>query len=290
MKERTAEEVFICLTLRWLAPVRDRGRGLRGRGGGVEEKGSKEGRRERECGEQAHLYVWLPSAKRSAAPGLINSEKRSQSFFFRLTPAHMAWQWLSHHLRRNREAVTAPYSDPTCFAAAIRLGNRREKRERKRRKRSLRHSSYALGSPPIPSPSLYLMTRSCSVSLWHFCEDEVTAALFDLPCSNPPFKVSLSARKLNSGELCNQNVAQCWIKALLRRAWHKKSGTELLVESWHLKHFHLSQCKCQTAPPAFSIKFHHKRTRWWWNSLNVSSGDQLSEDSALTNPWQTNTC
>lgn len=31
--------------------------------------------------EQAHLYVWLPSAKRSATSALINSEERSQSFF-----------------------------------------------------------------------------------------------------------------------------------------------------------------------------------------------------------------
>lgn len=57
-----------------------------GRGGGVEEKKKaakgEEAGSERERGEQAHLYVWLPSAKRSATPGLINSEKRSQSFFF----------------------------------------------------------------------------------------------------------------------------------------------------------------------------------------------------------------
>lgn len=65
---------------------------MRGRGGGVEEekkaaKGEEAGS-ERERGEQAHLYVWLPSAKRSATPGLINSEKRSQSFFLPHTGTH----------------------------------------------------------------------------------------------------------------------------------------------------------------------------------------------------------
>lgn len=45
-------------------------------------------RGEAERGEQAHLYVWLPSAKRSATPGLINSEKRSQSFFSPHTGTH----------------------------------------------------------------------------------------------------------------------------------------------------------------------------------------------------------
>lgn len=84
-------------------PVRDRGRGVRGRGGvsACEEKkkkaaktgggGGEEVRKrgsERERGEQAHLYVWLPSAKRSATPGLINSEKRSQSFFSPHTSTH----------------------------------------------------------------------------------------------------------------------------------------------------------------------------------------------------------
>ncbi len=57
------------------------------------EKGSNGGEKrgvgsERERSEQAHLYVWLPSAKRSATPGLINSEKRSQSFFSPHTSTH----------------------------------------------------------------------------------------------------------------------------------------------------------------------------------------------------------
>ena len=46
------------------------------------------GGRGRQCGEQAYLYVWLPSVKRSATPGLINSEKRSQSFFSPHTSTH----------------------------------------------------------------------------------------------------------------------------------------------------------------------------------------------------------
>lgn len=54
-------------------------------GGGGAAKGEGAGS---EHGEQAHLYVWLPSAKRSATPGLINSEKASQSFFSPHTGTH----------------------------------------------------------------------------------------------------------------------------------------------------------------------------------------------------------
>lgn len=62
---------------------------MRGRGGGAGEKSSeKRAKRGGERGEQAHLYVWFPSAKRSATPGLINSEKRSQSFFSPHTSTH----------------------------------------------------------------------------------------------------------------------------------------------------------------------------------------------------------
>lgn len=74
------------------APVT--GRGRKGGGGGTSLVNK-------------HIFMYgFP--KRSATTGLINSQQRSQSFFSHLTPAHMAWQWLSHHLRRNREAVTAP--------------------------------------------------------------------------------------------------------------------------------------------------------------------------------------
>lgn len=92
------------------------------------------------CGEEAaggggrgavnkHIFMYGPRLRSALPPRLWLTARRGASHFFRLTQAHMAWQWLSHHLRRNRGAVRAPYSDPTCFAAAIRLGNRREKRE-----------------------------------------------------------------------------------------------------------------------------------------------------------------
>lgn len=58
---------------------------MRGRGSGDGRGGQQS---EREHGEQAHLYVWLPSAKRSATPGLINREKESQSFFSPHTGTH----------------------------------------------------------------------------------------------------------------------------------------------------------------------------------------------------------
>lgn len=71
------------------------------RGGGSGDGGGGwGGQREREHGEQAHLYVWLPSAKRSATPGLINSEEESQSFFSPHTSTHgLAMTFTSFELK-----------------------------------------------------------------------------------------------------------------------------------------------------------------------------------------------
>jgi len=72
-------------------------------GGGGEEKGRKKrqqgrGREVRgEGGEQAHLYVWLPSAKGALPPpGLMNSEERSQSFLS--ASHHHTWLGKSFHI------------------------------------------------------------------------------------------------------------------------------------------------------------------------------------------------
>lgn len=125
MKERTGGGSIHLSDAPVTGPVRDRGRGVRGRGGvgaGEErrekkkaaktggEGGREEARKrgsERERGEQAHLYVWLPSAKRSATPGLINSEKRSQSFFSPHTSTHgLAMTFTSFEAKSGRRYST----------------------------------------------------------------------------------------------------------------------------------------------------------------------------------------
>lgn len=151
-----------------------------GGGGGSEGRAEDKGG----WGVNKHIFMYGFRLWNALPPQVWLTVRRGASHFFRLTPAHMAWQWLSHHLRRNREAVTAPYSDPTCFASAIRLGNRRERRE----KRSLRDSFYALES--LQTLSLFISWLAPALSpfdkFWEDSFDEVTAALFDLPCSNPP--------------------------------------------------------------------------------------------------------
>jgi len=107
MKERTAVEVFICLTLRWQKE--------RQRRWCKEKKAEKAGRAEDgrgESGEQVHLYVWLPSVKRSATPGLINSEKRSQSFFSPHTSTHgLAMTFTSFEGKSGSRYSTLQWSD-----------------------------------------------------------------------------------------------------------------------------------------------------------------------------------
>lgn len=99
MKERMAREVFICLTLWWQkGRQREVVLGEQGRGG--------------ERGEQAHLYVWLPSAKRSATPALINSEKRSQSFFLPHSGAHgLAMTFTSFEAKSGSRYSTLQWAD-----------------------------------------------------------------------------------------------------------------------------------------------------------------------------------
>lgn len=100
MKERMAREVFICLTIWW-----QKGRH---EGGGAGR--TRQGWGER--GEQAHLYVWLPSAKRSATPALINSEKRSQSFFLPHSGAHgLAMTFTSFEAKSGSRYSTLQWAD-----------------------------------------------------------------------------------------------------------------------------------------------------------------------------------
>lgn len=65
-----------------------------------------------EGGEQAHLYVWLPSVKRSATPGLINSEKKSQSFFSPHSGAHgLAMTFTSFETKSGSRYSTLQWAD-----------------------------------------------------------------------------------------------------------------------------------------------------------------------------------
>lgn len=143
MKERMAREVFICLTVWWQkGRQREVVPGEQGGGG--------------ERGEQAHLYVWLPSAKRSATPALINSEKRSQSFFLPHSGAHgLAMTFTSFETKSGSRYSTLQWADMLrCCNPAWRPRGR--KRDWKKRSRHLFHSLKSLLCPF----TLYLMTLS----------------------------------------------------------------------------------------------------------------------------------
>lgn len=183
MKERTRSFVLMLMVT-----------GIRGRGGGRWRKGKKKKKKKGRGVEQAHLYVWLPSAKRSDTPGLINSEKRSQSFFPPHTSTHgLAVTFTSFEAKSGSRYSTLQWSDtlrcchPACHPQA-------EKRKEEKSRALVVCSETT--SNFLSSSFLYLMTLSarCLVlKCW-----EVTAALFDLPCSNPYLKSSSSANKLES--------------------------------------------------------------------------------------------